>query len=139
MPKKISTNSKALEARERKAEIKKTTNEKARKEADDRLWQDDDKNLAKKNAKREEEERRRAEQLRKKAEAKELLEKEMASIKTTAKQSIQKVTQAQIQQEADRRNKVIENLQAKTTVSTQRKKRHTGKPKIYQYYSVFCM
>lgn len=117
MPKKISTNTKAVEARERKAETKKTANDKVRQEAEDRLWHDDDKNLAKKNAKREEEERRKAEQLRKKAETKELLENEMASIKTTAKPSIQKITQAQIQQEVEKRNKVIENLNAKIIVS----------------------
>lgn len=114
MPKKICTNSKALEARERKAETKKTVSDKAKKDAEDRLWHDDDKNLAKKNAKREEEERRKADALRKKAETKELLEKELASIRTVAKPSIQKVTQAQIQQETERRNRVIENLNAKT-------------------------
>jgi len=36
----------------------------------------------------------------------------MASIKVTAKQSIQKITQAQIQAEVEKRNKVIENLNA---------------------------
>lgn len=113
MPKKICTNSKALEARERKAETKKIVTDKANKDAEDRLWHDDDKNLAKKNAKREEEERRKAETLRKKAETKELLEKELASIRVTAKPSIQKVTQAQIQQEKERRNRVIENLNVK--------------------------
>lgn len=112
MPKKISTNSKAVEARERKADAKKSATEKAVKDAEDRLWQDDDKNLAKKKSKKEEDERKKAEVLRKKAENKELLEKELASIRVNAKPSIQKVTQAQIQQEVDKRNKVIENLNA---------------------------
>lgn len=112
MPKKISTNSKSLEAREKKAEQKKSATEKAAKDAEDKLWQDDDKNLAKKMQKKEEEERKKAELLRKKAEKKALLEEEMASIKVTAKQSIQKITQAQIQTEVEKRNKVIENLNA---------------------------
>lgn len=112
MPKKISTNTKAVEARERKADAKKSANEKAQKDAEDRLWQDDDRNLAKKKQKKEEEERKKAELLRKKSENKALLEMELASIKTTAKPSIQKTTQAQIQQEVEKRNKVIENLNA---------------------------
>ncbi len=112
MPKKISTNSKSLEAREKKAAIKKSANEKAAKDAEDKLWEDDDKNLAKKKQKKEEEERKKAELLKKKAEKKALLEEEMASIKITAKQSIQKITQAQIQAEVEKRNKVIENLNA---------------------------
>lgn len=103
-------NSKAVEARERKADQKKTATEKAVKAAEDAQWADDDKNLAKKKSKKEEEERKRAELLRKKAENKALLEQEMNSIKPTAKQSIQKVTQAQIRTETEKRNKVIESL-----------------------------
>lgn len=103
-------NSKAVEARERKADQKKTATEKAVKAAEDAQWADDDKNLAKKKSKKEEEERKRAELLRKKAENKALLEQEMNSIKVTAKQSIQKVTQSQIRTETEKRNKVIENL-----------------------------
>lgn len=112
MPKKISTNSKAVEARERKADAKKVANDRAQKEAEDRLWHDDDRNLAKKKQKKEEEERKKAELLRKKSENKALLEMEMASIRTTAKPSIQKVTQAQIQQEVEKRNKNIESINA---------------------------
>lgn len=110
MPKKLATNTKSLEAREKKAAQKKSASEKAAKEAEDKLWQDDDKNLAKKKQKKEEEERKKAELLKKKAEKKALLEEEMASIKVAAKQSIQKITQAQIQAEVEKRNKVIENL-----------------------------
>jgi len=82
------------------------------------LWEDDDKNLAKKKQKKEEEERKKAELLRKKAEKKALLDEEMASIKVTAKQSIQKITQAQIQAEVEKRNKVIENLNAPPKVES---------------------
>ncbi|KAG4070449.1 hypothetical protein HA402_005681 [Bradysia odoriphaga] len=112
MPKKLSTNTKSAEAREKKAAQKKSANDKAAKEAEDKLWEDDDKNLAKKKQKKEEEERKKAELLKKKAEKKALLEEEMASIKVTAKQSIQKITQAQIQAEVEKRNKVIENVNA---------------------------
>lgn len=116
MPKKLSTNTKAVEARERQTLAKKSASDKATKAAEDSLWRDDDKQLAKKNAKKEDDERKKAELLRKKAENKALLDQEMASIKTTAKPSIQKVTQAQIQQEAEKRNKAIEAANAKPTV-----------------------
>lgn len=111
MPKKLGTNSKAIESRERKATQKKAVQEKAAKDAEDALWVDNDRQMAKKKSRKEDEERKKAEQLRKKAENKAMLEQEMASIKTTTgKQSIQKITQAQINQEVERRNKVIETL-----------------------------
>lgn len=112
MPKKLSINSKSLESRERKAASKKEANEKAVRAAEDRLWIDDDKNLAKKKAKKEEEERKKADALRKKQEARELLEKELASIKPASKPSIQKITQAEVRAEIEKRNKVIETLNA---------------------------
>lgn len=52
MPKKMGINSKAVEARERKSAEKKAQNEKKVKEAEDRLWQDDDKHLAKKQSRK---------------------------------------------------------------------------------------
>uniref|UniRef100_A0A182IVG4 Coiled-coil domain-containing protein n=1 Tax=Anopheles atroparvus TaxID=41427 RepID=A0A182IVG4_ANOAO len=110
MPKKMGLNSKAVEARERKAEAKKTATEKAAKAAEDALWVDDDKQLAKKKKQKEEEERRKAEALRKKAETKALLEQEMSSIKTTAKVPAQKVTRSQIEAEVEKRNRTIETI-----------------------------
>ncbi|KFB44674.1 coiled-coil domain-containing protein 124 [Anopheles sinensis] len=110
MPKKMGINSKAVEARERKAEAKKSATEKAAKAAEDALWADDDKQLAKKKKQKEEEERRKAEAVRKKAEAKALLEQEMNSIKTTAKVSTQKVTRSQIEAEVEKRNRTIETI-----------------------------
>lgn len=112
MPKKLGENTKAVEARERKQAAKKAAQDKAAKEAEDRLWKDDDKQLAKKKSRKEEEERRKNEQLRRKAESKALLEQEMASIKTNAKQPIHKVTRQQIQQEVEQRNKNIEVINA---------------------------
>ncbi|KAL1375350.1 hypothetical protein pipiens_004684 [Culex pipiens pipiens] len=110
MPKKMGINSKAVEARERKADAKKVASEKASKAAEDALWQDDDKQLAKKKKQKEEEERKKLEQARKKAEAKELLEKEMSSIKVAPKVSVQKVTRSQIEAEVEKRNRAIESV-----------------------------
>lgn len=110
MPKKMGINSKAVEARERKAEAKKVATEKAAKAAEDALWADDDKLLAKKKKQKEEEERKRLEQARKKAEAKALLEEEMNSIKTAPKVSVQKITRAQIDAEVVKRNRAIETV-----------------------------
>lgn len=110
MPKKLGTNPKAAEARERKQTQKKDQQEKAAKAADDALWMDDDKHVARKKNRKEEEERKKAEALKKKIENKVLLEQETASLKTVPKQSIQKITQAQIRQEVEHRNKVIETI-----------------------------
>lgn len=110
MPKKIGTNPKAAEARERKAEQKQTIKEKAAKAAEDAQWIDDDKSLAKKKSRKEDEERKRAELLRKKAENKALLEQEAVALKPAPKASIQKITQAQIRGENEKRQKVIEKL-----------------------------
>ncbi|GAB0092829.1 coiled-coil domain-containing protein 124 [Sergentomyia squamirostris] len=110
MPKKMGENTKAVEARERKLAAKKAQTEKVAKEKEDAKWIDDDKNLAKKKQRKEEEDKKRAEALKKKAEAKQLLEEEMNSIKTTGKPSIQKITRAQIQKEVETRNKNIEAI-----------------------------
>lgn len=110
MPKKMGLNSKAVEARERKAEAKKVATEKAAKAAEDALWADDDKLVAKKKKQKEDEERKRLEQARKKAEAKALLEQEMNSIKTAPKVSVQKITRAQIDAEVEKRNRAIDSV-----------------------------
>lgn len=114
MPKKIGTNPKALEARERKATQKKSAQDQVARAAEDALWADNDKQAAKKKSRKEDEERKRVEQQRKKAENKALLEQEAASLKPAPKQSIQKITQAQIRDEVDRRNKVVESLNKPT-------------------------
>ncbi|XP_055587976.1 coiled-coil domain-containing protein 124 [Uranotaenia lowii] len=112
MPKKMGINSKAVEARERKAEAKKVASDKAAKAAEDALWADDDKQLAKKKKQKEDEERKKAELAKKKAETKALLEQEMSSIKVTPKVSVQKVTRSQIEAEVEKRNKAVERLNA---------------------------
>ncbi|XP_053680743.1 coiled-coil domain-containing protein 124 [Anopheles nili] len=111
MPKKMGINSKAVEARERKAEAKKVANDKAAKAAEDALWVDDDKQLAKKKKQKEDEEKRKAEAARKKAETKALLEQEINSIKTTAKVPAAKVTRSQIESEVEKRKRAAEASQ----------------------------
>ncbi len=66
--------------------------------------------VAKKQARKLEEEAKKAEALRKKAENKALLEKELSSIQTTAKVPISKVTRSQIEDEIQKRNKNIEQI-----------------------------
>lgn len=97
-------NSKAVEARERKAAAKKANQDKAAKEAEDRLWKDDDKTLARKQQKREEEERKKAEAAKRKAEAKALLDQEMNSIKTQGKQPLAKINRQQILEEMEKKH-----------------------------------
>ncbi|KAJ8679717.1 hypothetical protein QAD02_015504 [Eretmocerus hayati] len=105
MPKKfVGENSKAVAARARKNAVKEAENERKAKEAEDRAWQDDDKQLAKKKQKQEELEKKRLEALQKKEEAKALLEKELSSIKVGGKQPAAKVTRAEIQAATEKRN-----------------------------------
>ncbi|XP_073820174.1 coiled-coil domain-containing protein 124 [Musca autumnalis] len=112
MPKKMGINSKAVEARERKAAAKQATQSKLAKEAEERLWKDDDKTLAKKQQKREEEERKRAEAARRKAEAKALLDQEMNSIKTQGKQPLAKISRQQVLEEMEKKQKALDAIAA---------------------------
>ncbi|XP_068626311.1 coiled-coil domain-containing protein 124-like [Battus philenor] len=107
MPKKFAgENSKAVAARERKELIKLEKEHKLKKTIEDSAWQDDDDKLKKKQQKKEEMEKKRLEQLKKKAEAKALLEKEMESIKGNVKAAPQpKITRAQIEQIKERSQK----------------------------------
>ena len=105
-------NSKAVEARERKAAVKKATQEKAAREAEDRVWHDDDKSVARKQQKREEDERKKAEAARRKAEAKALLDQEMSSIKTQGKQPLAKINRQQILEEMEKKQKAIDAINA---------------------------
>ncbi|KAH8263981.1 hypothetical protein KR038_000071 [Drosophila bunnanda] len=110
MPKKMGINSKAVEARERKEATKKATQDKKAKEAEDRLWHDDDKNLAKKQQRKDEEERKKAEAAKRKAEAKALLDQEMSSINTQRKQPLAKINRQQILDEMEKKQRVIEAI-----------------------------
>ncbi|KAH8417480.1 hypothetical protein KR222_000732 [Zaprionus bogoriensis] len=110
MPKKMGMNSKAVEARERKDATKKANQERVAREAEDRLWQDDDKNLAKKQQRREEEERKKAEAARRKAESKALLDQEVSSISTQRKQPLAKINRQQILDEMEKKQRVMDAI-----------------------------
>lgn len=112
MPKKLSVNSKSVEARERKQQAKKAALERAVQEAEDLKWQDNDKNLARKQQKKEEEERKKAAAARRKAENRAMLDEEMSSLHSNkGKQAaIPKVTRHQVQEVLERRQRVIEGV-----------------------------
>lgn len=103
-------NSKAAEARERKDATKKANQERVAREAEDRLWHDDDKSLAKKQQRREEEERKRAEAARRKAESKALLDQELNSINTQRKQPLAKINRQQILDEMEKKQRVMDAI-----------------------------
>lgn len=103
-------NSKAAEARERKDATKKANQERVAREAEDRLWHDDDKSLAKKQQRREEEERKRAEAARRKAESKALLDQELNSINTQRKQPLAKINRQQILEEMEKKQRVMDAI-----------------------------
>lgn len=102
MPKKFQgQNTKAVVAKARKAAAVNEEKSKREKEAEDALWQDDDKHVARKQARKQAAEKKRLEALNKKKELSELLEseeKQLASSKISGAKS-QKVTRAQIEQQ----------------------------------------
>ncbi|KAH8310867.1 hypothetical protein KR044_003305 [Drosophila immigrans] len=110
MPKKMGINSKAAEARDRKDATKKAAQDAKAREAEDRLWHDDDKSLAKKQQRREEEERKKAEAARRKAESKALLDQETNSINTQRKQPLAKINRQQILEEIEKKQRVMDAI-----------------------------
>jgi len=96
-------NSKAAEAKARKAGQAQAVKERKEKEKDDASWEDDDKQLARKQTRKAEEEKKRLEKLQRKNESKALEEQEKDSIVTTKGPAVQKITQAQIAAENERR------------------------------------
>lgn len=100
MPKKMGTNSKAVEARARKDEKKRAEQDRIQKEKEDAYWKDDDKQLLRKAQRKAEQEKKKEETLAKKALKQALYEEEMASIKGPSgggsSSGPNKVTRAQI-------------------------------------------
>ncbi|XP_015789630.1 coiled-coil domain-containing protein 124 [Tetranychus urticae] len=100
MPKKMGTNSKAVEARARKDEKKRAEQDRIQKEKEDAYWKDDDKQLLRKAQRKAEQEKKKEETLAKKALKQALYEEEMASIKGPSgggsSSGPTKVTRAQI-------------------------------------------
>ena len=95
MPKKLNSNPKAVEARERKDTVKKEKHQAATKAADDAKWADEGQSAAEKRAR--EKEAKRVEELKKKEAKKEAAAKDEQEMKTvkTVKVNPHKVSQAQ--------------------------------------------
>jgi len=97
-------NSKAAEAKARKADAKRTEDEKKQKAVEDAYWQDDDTKLAKKQNKKDEQEKKRLEKLQRKNESKQMEQEELESLaQAKSNQQQSKVTQAQIAAEREKR------------------------------------
>ncbi|RWS28361.1 hypothetical protein B4U80_05736 [Leptotrombidium deliense] len=95
MPKKLTTNSKAVEARVRKEEKKRAEQDKIEREKEDAFWKDEDKHVMRKANRKEEKEKKRQEVADRKALNKAAYEEEMSSIHGNRAQGM-KVTRAQI-------------------------------------------
>lgn len=105
-------------SRARKEEKSSAEKERKNKEIEDAKWRDDDKNLAKKLAKKEEAERKRQEALEKKREKESILAQEEAEQKAmSAKKGgqTQKMSRAQIREEAERREAIARGKAAVET------------------------
>ncbi|XP_076052026.1 coiled-coil domain-containing protein 124 [Oratosquilla oratoria] len=103
MPKKFQgENSKAVQARARKAEQKATEKAQRDKEIEDAYWKDDDKHVNRKMQRKEDKDRKRQEDLQRKAELKMLADKELQEI--APKPVPQKVTVFQLQKQKDQEN-----------------------------------
>lgn len=109
MGKKITTNPKSLEARERKEAKKRAENDKREKEKEDALWKDDDKLVNRKLNRKEEKEKKKQDDLVKKQENKQLYEEELKELKS-AKPVVQKITRAQIERTIEREKAEKEKL-----------------------------
>jgi len=97
-------NSKAAEAKARKADARKVEDDKKAKAAEDAYWQDDDAKLAKKQSRKDDQEKKRLEKLQKKSESKQMEQEELERLaKANQTQTATKMTQAQIQAEREKR------------------------------------
>lgn len=97
MGKKIQTNPKSIEARQRKDEKKRVEQERVEKQKEDALWADDDKLVNRKINRKEEKEKKKQEELDKKLENKQLYEEELKSLKSAKPVPASKLTRAQIE------------------------------------------
>ena len=83
MPKKFTgENSKAAEARARKDATRKEEQAKKLKEAEDKLWEDNDKHVLRKQERKQEQEKKHLEKLQKKQETEKLLAEELKTLKS---------------------------------------------------------
>eukprot|EP01118_Nematostelium_gracile_P015229 TRINITY_DN6056_c0_g1_i2.p1 TRINITY_DN6056_c0_g1~~TRINITY_DN6056_c0_g1_i2.p1 ORF type:complete len:219 (-),score=89.10 TRINITY_DN6056_c0_g1_i2:110-766(-) len=107
MPKKwTGQNSKAAEANERKAAVKRDAQAEKERQKEDAKWADDDKHNAAKEARRKEAEEKRLKAVQRKAENKEIEQKERAELtKQYGNKGVQKVTQAEIAKTKEKEEK----------------------------------
>ena len=106
MPKKFNgENTKSAQARARKDAVRVAAEEKKMKEAEDKLWEDNDKHVLRKQERKEEKDRKEQEKLQRKQEAQKLLDEETAKLKSAKPVKSEKVTQFQIHQTKERQEK----------------------------------
>lgn len=97
MPKKFQgENSKAVQARARKEVKRQEEIQRKTKAAEDKLWEDDDKNAARKQQRKDEKDRKRVEALERKQQLKQLHDDEMNSLKGKTT-TVTKITRSQIE------------------------------------------
>ncbi|XP_014772001.1 coiled-coil domain-containing protein 124 [Octopus bimaculoides] len=98
MPKKFQgENSKAVQARVRKEAKRQEEIQRKNKEAEDKLWEDNDKNSTRKQQRKEDRDRKRIETLERKQQLKQLHDEEMNSLKGKTSVTSNKITRAQIE------------------------------------------
>ncbi|NP_001188180.1 coiled-coil domain-containing protein 124 [Ictalurus punctatus] len=104
MPRKFQgENSKSAAARARKAEAKAAADAKEQQELEDALWQESDKHVLKKEQRKDEREKKRLEALERKRENQRLLDEEDLRLKgKQTRETLSKMTRAQIEQNLDR-------------------------------------
>ncbi|XP_048733913.1 coiled-coil domain-containing protein 124-like [Ostrea edulis] len=114
MPKKFKgENSKAAEARAKKASAKAEADLKKQQAIEDEYWRDDDKHVAKKQQRKEDKEKKRLEQLERKKEIQKLHDEELASIKKPGPAPSAKITQADINKHVERERKMRDEASKK--------------------------
>uniref|UniRef100_A0A8W8HM62 Coiled-coil domain-containing protein n=1 Tax=Magallana gigas TaxID=29159 RepID=A0A8W8HM62_MAGGI len=106
-------NSKAAEARSRKAAAQAEVAQKKQQAIEDEYWRDDDKHVAKKQQRKEDKEKKRQEQLERKKELQKLHDEEMAAIKKAGPVPQAKVTKAEIDKHIERERKEKEEAAKK--------------------------
>jgi len=99
MPKKMGINTKAVEAKARKENVKKAKDEQIQKQKEDEFWRDDDKLVNRKLDRQNERDKKRMEQAQKKAQNKAAYEEELSQLGPSkpAHTNKPKVTRAHIQ------------------------------------------
>ena len=104
MPKKFTgENTKSAQARARKDAVRKDEQERKLKEAEDKLWEDNDKHVLRKQERKEEKDKKQAEKLLKKQETEKLLAEELKTLKSAKPDKpVEKVSKFEIDKMKER-------------------------------------